>query len=73
MIDIEVLEEILGSLRITKEYISDKNRAIELASLKEMLMAPTPVVYNKTAQVVMPKSIVLDPGQFDSGQTKFED
>ena len=36
-------------------------------------MAPTPVVYNKTAQVVMPKSIVLDPGQFDSGQTKFED
>ena len=28
--------------------------------------------YNETAQVVIPKSIVSDPGQFDSDQTKFE-
>ena len=38
-----------------------------------MSTAPTPAVYNKTAQVVIPKSMVLDPGQFDSDQTKFED
>jgi len=45
-ISIETLEEILESLRITKEYVSDKNRNIELV-LEDMLTAPA--VHNKVA------------------------
>ena len=36
-------------------------------------MSTAPAVYNKTAQVVMLKSIVPDPGWFDGDRTKFED
>ena len=60
---IEALEEILGSLRITKEYTSDGNRTTELAILEisgEMSMVPAE--YYEIAQTVMPKSMVLDPG-----------
>ena len=71
--DIEALKKILESLRITKEYASDKNRTIELVSSEEMLTASTIAVYNETAQTVIPKSMVLDLGQFDSDQTNFED
>ena len=39
-----------------------------------MLTALVPaVIVNKNGQVGMPKNIVLDPGWFDSDQTKFED
>ena len=47
--DIEALKKILESLRITKEYASDKNRTIELVSSEEMLTASTIAVYNETA------------------------
>jgi len=49
----------LESLKITEEYASDANRAIELAS-EDMLTAPVPVACDKTVQVVIPKSIVPD-------------
>ena len=57
---IEALEEILGSLRITEDYVSDRSRIIEPA-LKEMSIVPIPAVYNKIVQAVMLKSIVSDP------------
>ena len=66
MTGIEALKGILGSLRITEEYGSDRNRTTELASSEEMLTALTLAVYNKTAQAVMQKSIAPDPGWFDS-------
>ena len=53
MIDIKVLEEILRSLRIIKEYISDRNKIIEPVLSEEILIAPILVVYNKTTQTVM--------------------
>jgi len=56
----------LGLLRIIKEYISDRNRTIELASSEEILIAPIPVVYNKTIQAVMQKSMVSDLEWFDN-------
>ena len=69
---IEALEEILGSLRITKDNVS--NKSTKLATLEiseEMLTAPA--VYSKTAQAVMLKSMVLDSGWFNRDRTKFED
>ena len=41
---IEILEEIL---RITEDYILNKNRTTEIA-LEDMLIALAPVVYNET-------------------------
>jgi len=58
---IKVLKEILGSLKITKDYISDGNRTTESA-LEEMLTILALVSYNKTTQTVMSKIMVLDPG-----------
>jgi len=57
---IEALEEILGSLRITEEYILNKNKIIEIA-LENMLTVPVSEVHNKKMQAVMPKSMVPDP------------
>ena len=62
---IEVLEEILGSLRITEEYILDRNRTTEPTLSKEILTASTLAVYNKTVQVVIPKNMVPDLGWLD--------
>jgi len=45
-VSIKTLEEILESLRITEEYVSDKNRTIKLV-LEDMLTAPA--VHNKIA------------------------
>ena len=59
--DIEVLEVILGLLRITKEYILDRNKTIKLVLLEEMSMASILAIHNETAQAVMLKSMVLDP------------
>jgi len=58
---IKVLKEILGSLKITEDYVSDGNRTTESA-LEEMLTTLALVLYNKTTQAVMPKIMVLDPG-----------
>lgn len=68
--DIEVLEEILRSLRITDEYVSNKNITIELAIPEDMLIVSVSVVLE---QAVMPKSMVLDLKWFDRDQIKFKD
>ena len=73
MVDIETLEEILELLRITKEYILEKNRIIEPKSSKEMSTVFVLAIYNKTVQTVMLKSMVSDLEWFDSNQTKFKD
>jgi len=52
-------------LSITKEYISDRNRTIELASEKISTTLILVVVYNKITQAVIPKNIVPDPEWFD--------
>jgi len=36
-------------------------------------MLGTPAPANKNIQTIMPKSMIPDPGWFDSDQTKFED
>ena len=38
-----------------------------------MSVAPALAAINENVQAVMLKNIVLDPGWFDSDQTKFED
>ena len=38
-----------------------------------MSIVPTPEVYNNIKYIVILKSMILDPGQFDSDQTKFKD
>jgi len=53
-------------LRITEEYVSDRNRITEPTLSEEMSIAPILAVHDKTAQIVMPKSMVPDPGWFDS-------
>ena len=55
---IKALEEILGSLRITKDNIS--NRSTEPAIPKTEVMSIAPAVYNENIQVVILKSIVPD-------------
>jgi len=57
-------------LKITEEYISDRNRTTEPASLEEMLIAPKLAVYDER---VMLKHMVPDPRWFDNNKTKFED
>ena len=56
---------MLGLLKITEEYILNRNRNTEPALLKEMLAVPTLVVYNEIAQEVISKSIVSYLGWFD--------
>ena len=65
--DIEALSEQLGFLQINQEA-STSNKQMDI----EMSTAPAvaPAV-NKLAE--MPRSIVLDPGWFNSDRTKFED
>ena len=56
--NIEALSKWLRLLRITEEDTLEEITEIE--SIDEMSIAPAPVVYNK--QIVMPKSMVPDPG-----------
>jgi len=56
---IEVLEEILGSLRITEENISSKTTEPAISEISEEILT-VPVEYHKTAQAVMSKSMVPD-------------
>ena len=69
---IKALEEILRSLRITEENVSNKNTELVISETSEEI-STTSAVYNKTAQAVMPKSMVSDPGWFNKNRTKFED
>ena len=66
--DIETLSEWLGSLQITEEASSDYER-----SDIKMSVALAPAAINKNVQAEIPKNIVLDPGWFDGGWTKFKD
>ena len=59
--DIEALEEILESLRITEGYALDRNRAIEI-SIDKVSIVPTPEVYNNIKYIVILKSMILDLG-----------
>jgi len=52
-------------LRITEEYILDRNRTTEPTLSKEILTVSTPTVYNKTVQIVIPKNMVPDLGWLD--------
>jgi len=67
---IEALEEILGSLRITKDNISNKSTKLVIPETDRMSAAPAPVVYNESIPI---KTMVPDPGWFDGNRTKFED
>ena len=67
--NIEILSEWLESLRITEEDTLE--RTIEIETIDTMSLVP--VVKNTIEQAVMPKSIVLNPGWFDSDQMKFKD
>ena len=52
--DIKALLEVLGLLRIIKEYTSEENRTTESAipEIEKMLTVPVPVVYNGIEQAV---------------------
>ena len=69
---IKALEEILGSLRITKDNMSNKSTELATPETDRMSTAPAPapVVYNKS---IPTKTMVLDPGWFNGDRTKFED
>jgi len=54
-----VIEEILELLKITEDYVLDKNKTIELAS--EEISAPILAVHNKITQAIMPKSMIPNP------------
>jgi len=70
---IEALEEILGSLGITKDNILNKSTEPATSETEEMLTVPVPAVYNKNTQTMMLKSMIPDPEWFDGNKTKFED
>ena len=65
-----MLEEILRSLRITKDNIS--NRSTEPATLEteEILIASVLAMHNENTVI---KNMIPDPGWFDGDKTKFKD
>ena len=67
---IEVLEEILRSLRITKDNISNQSTEPATLEIEEMLTASVLAIHNKNTVI---KNIVPDPGWFDGDRTKFID
>jgi len=67
---IEALEEILGSLRITEDNVSNRSTELAISETEEMLIAPVPAVYNKNVQTMTPKSMVPDLEWFDRDKTK---
>ena len=67
---IEVLEEILGSLRITEDNMSNWSTEPATPETEEMLTVPVTTVHNEN---ILTKSIVPDPGWFNEDRTKFED
>ena len=67
---IEVLEEILGSLRITKNNVSNRSTEPATPETNRMSTAPAPAVYNES---IPTNTMVLDPGWFNGDRMKFED
>ena len=67
---IEALEEILGSLRITKDNVSNRSTEPATPETDRTSTAPAPAVYNKNVPI---KTMVPDPGWFNRDKTKFED
>jgi len=67
---IEALEEILGSLRITKNNVSNQSTEPAIPEIEEMSTAPVPAVHNEN---VPTKNMIPDLGWFDGNRTKFED
>ena len=67
---IEVLEEILGSLKITEDNVSNRSTEPATPEIEEMLIAPVIAVYNKN---ILTKSMVPDLGWFNGDRTKFKD
>ena len=67
---IKVLEEILGSLRITEDSISNQSIELETSETEEMSIAPVLTVHNKN---ISTKNMVPDPEWFDGDRMKFED
>ena len=59
--DIEILEEILKSLRVTKEYTSDKNRITKPEIPKNISTVSAPVLVTMEQAVTL-KSIVPELG-----------
>jgi len=70
---IEVLEEILRSLTINKDNVSNKNIELVTPETEEMSIAPALAVYNENVQTMTPKSMVPDLEWFDGDRTKFKD
>ena len=67
---IEALEEILGSLRITKDNVSNRSTELVTPETDRMLTTPALAVYNTS---IPTKTMVPDPGWFDGDRMKFED
>ena len=64
--NIKILLERLGSLKIIdKASRSTNNYTSKISNISEQTY--------KNIQPIVPKSIVLDPEQFDRDRTKFED
>jgi len=67
---IKELEEILGSLRITEDKVSNRSTKPATPETDEMLTELASAVHNEN---VLTKTIVPDPGWFDENRMKFED
>ena len=65
-----MLEEILGSLRITKDNISNQSTEPATLETEEMLTVSVVAMHNENAVI---KNMVPDPEWFDGDRTKFKD
>ena len=65
-----MLEEILESLRITKDNMLNQSTEPAIPEIEEMSTAPVLTVHNEN---VPTKNMVPDLGWFDEDRTKFED
>ena len=68
---IEALSEQLGSLQINEEASTDEYKPMDTEM--SVALAPVAAAVSENIQAELPKNIVLDPGWFDSDQSKFED
>ena len=62
---IKALEEILESLRIIKDNVSNRSTELATSKIEEMSTALAPAVYNENAQANTLKSMVLDSEWFN--------
>jgi len=64
---IKALEEILGSLRITKDNVSNQSTELAMPETEGISIASVPAVYNKNIPI---KNMIPDLGWFDRDRTK---